>query len=492
MNRIVSVDFGEWLPDLPAFLNKGALEAKNCVPELKSYRQLNSLQSFSNALTGACLGSFWAQDSSNVIYNFAGDQTKLYELQNSITWTDVSGASAPYSAANWEFTKFGSDRVIAAAKAEALQKFDIGSDSVFADLAGSPPQAARIATIRDFVMLGDISSQGPNYVRWSGFNNSELWTPSIATQADFQELKGRGGRVQQIVPGNYAQIFCEQSIYRGDYVGPPLIFRFDEVERKRGTPAPRSVCWSGGNTWYYGWDGFYHFDGVKSTPISANKVARWFIDNADSAAFDSMNSVVDRLNRLVIWAFKSSSTSTYNNRLIIFNWAANRWAYAEVDTQLLAEFVAPGLSLDELDTPLSSGIDIDSINVDSTQFTGGGVNIMAFDTSNKAATFDGDALTAVLDTKEIAAPNDDDRLILTGVRPQVEANGTSTVTVSVGSRNKLGDTPSFGVGRTLNDINGEASFRMNSRYQRYRLSIAGGFDNAIGARARLSSAGGRR
>lgn len=492
MMALVSVDFGEWLPDLPAFKNPGALEAKNCIPEIKSYRQLNSLQAFSNALTGACLGSFWAQDSSNVVYNFAGDQTKLYELQNSVTWTDVSGSEAPYAATSWEFTKFGADRVIAAAIEEPLQKFDIGTDSVFADLAGSPPQAKRIATIRDFVMIGNISSQGPNYVRWSGFNNSELWTPSIATQADFQELKGRGGAVQQIVPGNYAQIFCEQSIFRADYVGPPLVFRLDEVERKRGTPAPRSVVWSGGHTWYYGWDGFYHFDGVKSTPISANKVARWFIQNTDSEVFEDMNAVVDRLNRLVIWAFKSSTSSTNNDRLLIFNWAANKWSYAEVETELLAEFVAPGLTLDELDTPLSNGIDIDSISVDSTQFTGGAVNIMAFDSANKSATFDGTALTAVIDTKEIAAPDDDHRVILNGVRPQVESDGNSTITVSVGTRNRLGDSPSFGVGRTLNGINGEASFRVNSRYQRYRLNIAGGFNNAIGARARVSMTGGRR
>jgi len=97
--KLVTVDFGEWLPDLPAFRNPGAIEAKNCIPEIKSYRQLNALSAFSDALTEACLGAFWAQDAANVVYNFAGDEKKLYELQNSVTWGDVSGSSAPYSAA---------------------------------------------------------------------------------------------------------------------------------------------------------------------------------------------------------------------------------------------------------------------------------------------------------------------------------------------------------------------------------------------------------
>ena len=487
------IPFGEWLPDLPEYANPGALIALNCIPQVQSYRALNDLSAFTNALGDICRGVFWAQDENNVIFNFAGDADTLYQLTGGDTWTDVSGPSAPYSADAWDWTLFG-NRVITANNADPLQYWDLGVSAAFADLPGSPPQAARIATVRDFIMVGDIATgpgAGPNFVQWSGFNNSEEWTPSIRTQSDFQELFGRGGRVQRIVPGEYAQIFMENSIFRADYVGPPVIFQIDEVERKRGTPAPFSVVWTGNLTYFYADDGFYVFDGRTSQPISHNRVSNWFKDNAAVDALDSMRGAIDRRNRLVIWAFRTSTSEPVNNRLIIYNWAADKWAYAEVTTQVIDEFVSPGFSLDALDGPLPLGIDLDSIPVDSDQFAGGGINIQAFDSSNQAATFDGMPLTATIDTKEISGP-DHSRMFTNAIRPLVEMTGGATITVQVGTRNRLNENTNFTLAKTLNQINGEASVRVNSRYQRYRLQIADGFIHGNGVKASQRLSGGRR
>ena len=72
------IPFGEWTPDLPEYMNAGALIARNVIPQLQSYRGLNSLSSFTDALAGVCLGVFWAQDENNVVFNFAGDALALY------------------------------------------------------------------------------------------------------------------------------------------------------------------------------------------------------------------------------------------------------------------------------------------------------------------------------------------------------------------------------------------------------------------------------
>ncbi len=484
------VPFGEWAPDLPEHMNPGALIAKNVIPQLQSYRGLNSLSSFTNALTGACLGAFWAQDENNVVFNFAGDVDALYQLQSGVSWTDVSRISGvDYSASSWEFTKFG-NRVIAASIEADLQFWDLGSSATFEPLPGTPPKGKHIATVRDFVMLGDVDGLGPNFVQWSGYNNSELWVSSLSTQSDFQELFGRGGKVQRIVPGEYATIFLEHSIFRADYAGPPIVFQFDEVERKRGTPAPYSVVWAGGITYYYGWDGFYAFDGVSSTPISANKVANWLAANVGTDTIESMQGAIDRLNRLVIWAFRTSSSLTFNNRLIIYNWAADKWSYAEVETEILDEFVSPGFSLDDLDGPLPAGIDTDSINIDSDQFAGGQISVQAFNTSHESATFDGTPLTATIDTKEISGP-EGKRMFTNSVRPMIEANPSSVITVEIGTRNRLQDNVSFSTAKALNGINGEASVRANSRYQRFRINIDGGFSHGSGVEARFRIGGSR-
>lgn len=487
MNFRKPIPFGEWLPDQPALMNPGALIAKNVIPQLKSYRSFNSLSSFSDALTGACLGHVWAKDDNGAVNNFAGDVAKLYRLTGGNTWTDVSGAT--YTADNWDFTKYG-DRIIAVNSADNPQKFDMTTDSAFADLTNAPP-AARVATVRDFVMLGDIPSLGPDYIQWSGYNNSEFWTSSIARQSDFQKLHGKGGRVQRIVPGEYAVILSEQSLNIATYVGPRPIFQIDEVENARGTPAPNSVVWTGQRVFYYGWDDFYMFDGQQSYNLGANKVARWFRQNAAQDAMSSMRGAIDRANRLIMWAFKSSASNTLNNRIIVYNWVNKRWAYAEIDTEILLEFVSPGYTLDDLDT-IFADIDGDSIPVDSDLYTGGSLNVGGFDSSHQAGTFDGAALTAVLETAEIAS-NDQSTVYVDAIRPLVETTSAPNITVSVGHRNLLSENTAYTTPpRSLNPYNGEANIRRESRYQRYRVTIDNTFSHATGVKVSVQETGGHR
>lgn len=500
MSRIrpETLHFKEWLPDQGNLDNPGCLIAENVIPQIRSFRYLPSLGSFTNALTSAALGYFWLQDSNSAVYNFVGDTDSLYQLSGGSTWSDVSGASAPYGVDSWEFTKFG-DRVIAAGYQTDLQYFDVGVSSAFADLPGSPPRGRRIATVRDFIVLGDTDinggggsdTTGPNFIQWSAFNNTELWTPSLATLADYQELHGRGGRVQRIVPGEYGVIFQEHSLQVMTQAPPPLVFQIDEVENARGTPAPGSVVWAGKHVFYYGWDSFYYFDGRTSKAISANRVSKWFRDNADASSLDTMTGVFDRRNRLVMWGFRSNAGGDINDRVLIYNWGADKWSYAIIDTELLAEYASSGLSLDDLDIPLPGGIDDDSIPVDSDQFKGGALNVLAFNSSHEAAGFTGTDLTARLVTKEVAA-SDGRNLFVNSVQPLVESdNPDMAITVQVGSRDNLGADVALSAARNLNTI-GEANVRNNSRYQRYQLNITGSFQHAIGVCTHMSVRRGRR
>ena len=506
-----TLELGEWAPDLPPLGNPGATVAKNVIPQLTSFRSLNSLSSFSSALGSACLGSLWFSSSSGSIFNFAGTETALYQLSGGTEWEDVSKAVVGYTGVtNWAMTHFG-DRVLAASRNQPIQYFDVGgSQTAFADLPGSPPQAARLAVVRDFIVLGDLSGTGvgPSTVQWSGFNSSELWTPSRATQADRQELFGRGGRVQAIVPGEYGVIFQEHSIIRMDYVGPPVVFQLDEVERGRGTPAPNSVVWTGDQVFYLGHDGFYRFNGVNSEPIGVNRVNAWFNREADAGGLETMRGVIDRQNRLVIWGFCTTASSAFNNRLIIYNWATDKWSYAEVDTEHLAEFVSGGFTLDELGGPaatggptpvttpptpgrgpLPRGIDMDSIPVESDEFRGGVLGLQAFDVEHKSASFSGPPLVAEIETKEIGAPTGQ-RLYTNAQRPLVDGLPTTRIEVTLGSRNTTTENVTFGAQYALNR-NGQTRIRNNARYQRYRLRIEGGFRHAQGIEINQRTSGNR-
>lgn len=486
----VVIPFGEWLPDLAEYGHPGALEARNVIPLLRTYGALPDLQPFTDALDNAALSMFWMRDSGNAVFNFAADTDKLYRLDVA-SWVDVSGTSSPYSATGWQFTKYGS-RAIAVAPGTDPQYYDVDTDSTFSDLPNAP-RAKAVATVRDFVMLGNLDLQGPNFVRWSGFNNSEEWTPSIRTQADFQELFGRGGAVQRIIGGEYALIFCENSVYRADYVGPRVIFQIDELENSRGTPAPNSVIRIGQLAYFFGWDGFYAHDGAQARSISNNRVSDWFLNNCPPEAYEFIEVAHDRRRRLVVWAFRTSASLAHNDRLLIYNWGADRWAYGAVNTQVIGEMATSGLTLDVLDDTLglidsaSSG----SVLVDSAAYDGGGLSMQGFSTLNEMGVFSGAPLAAILDTSEIDMQGR--RFTSTSVRPLIEGAGDTPggVTVQIGHRNRLLDTPSFDVPSLLNSFTGEADKKVNARYQRYRVHLSDGFTHAIGMQPTRVPVGGR-
>ena len=470
--------FGEWLPDQPALDNPGATIAKNVLPYVRTYGSFKSLQSFSDALHAACVGSITVKDSAGIIHVHAGSETKIEDLSATKTWSDISKSGGYVGASSWRWSRFG-DRLIAVAPGIAPQFYDLTTSSTYLDLPGTPPKAESIATIRNFLVLGNLNdgSARPNRLNWSGYNNTELWTPSIATQSDTRDLEGDGGDIQAIVPGQYGVVFQENSIWTMTYSGPPTIFRLNEVEEGRGTPAPDSVCWSGSTIYYLGQDGFYSFTGQGSRPIGAEKIDRWFFDTADENSVRFVRGVVDRRNRMVIWSFRSSSTITFNDHLLIYNWAADKWSYCQIDTEVISEYLTTDFTLDQLDTPLPNGIDIDSIPVDSEAFRGGRVSMAAFDTSHKMGTFDGASLSAELETKEIADPSGN-TLVLTGVRPLVDG-ANAVVTVQSGTRTNQNENFTYGLAQAQNTL-GKMSFRNKARYHRIRVNTSGEFNDAFG------------
>lgn len=499
------LEIGEWLPDLPPLRNPGALNAFNVIPEINSYRSLNSPQAFTNALDGPSLGSFWGPDGSGGVINFAGDATDLYILINGVTWTKVSrpaGYTMP-TGGYWQFAQFGS-RILASNNFDPIQYYDISEpvSATFADLSDvdeTPPRGQHIATVRDFVFIGNTldagsaaaGNFGENYVAWSGFNASELWTPNITTQSDTQPLLGRGGPIQAVVGGNYGLIFQQNSIWRADYVGPPIIFNLDEFQTGHGTIAPRSVVRDRDLTYYYSLDGFYRTNGRTIEAIGNNRVNRWFEQNASVEALTSMQGVVDRRRRLVVWGFRTTASAPFNDRIMIYNWAADRWAYGAITAQTIAQYSPQGLNLDQLDGPLPDGIDIDSINVDSDAFVRNIVSVAIFDANNEMAVLAGSALTAEVDTVERIAPGGQTEGTFS-VRPLLEPIGATTVRVAVlQKQNELSSrvTPTAFV--NLNSV-GEADFRETSRRKRFRIEIAGQFDSLTGIEYRTVTPTGRR
>lgn len=475
------IPFGEYAPDVADFGNQGATTAKNVIPYLNGYKKFPSTVAYSNALTAYCRGAASFLDNDGAVHSYAGDATKLYRLV-SATMTDSSRGSgyALSAEAYWEFTKWG-NKCIATNFDDEMQVITLGG-SAFADLGGTPPQARHINTIGSFVVVGNtydgVDGNVPYRVRWSGYEDETTWAVSAVTQADYQDLYGNGGWVQNVsnLQGR-GLIFQEKAIWVMTYVGSPIVFQFDLVSDRIGAFCPRGVTVSGNKAFFIAEDGFYGYSGGEPVPIGANKVSRTFINDLNGDYVHRVTSAQIPGHPVIIWSYPGASSADGTpDKCIMYNFVSNKWATAEFDNQLIYVAKSIGVTLDGLDALGYDDMDDSTMpSLDSREWMGGTENLAIFDTSNQQALFTGTAMASVIETGETQF-NEGGRAELSELTPLVDGGSH---TVQIGTRETQAGTVSWGSAVTETS-DGKCHVRSNSRYHRIRVNTTGDFNDAIG------------
>lgn len=484
----------DFAPDLPPNNQAGSSSnVVNLFPRTKeSWGPVGTLSRYSsNGLTSTCLGAVMAIDNGANNFLFAGDSGKLYELAvGSTAFSDVSkvGGYSINPGENWYFTQYG-QRVIAAAQGQNLQSFTLGSSTKFADLAAAAPQARYVTTIKDWVMVANTfdgtNGEQPQRVQWCAIDDPTTWPTAGSVQeaqllAGSQIIPGTQGWIKGIV-GNLGTadgaIFFERAVWRVVFQGSPTVFGFYPAEGVRGTPASNSIAQIGALVYYLGEDGFYVFDGSTSQPIGVDRVDKTFWANVNINYLYNVIAAVDPINRLVMWLYPSNSAPGGTpDSLLVYNWALNKWGFAQLNAEFIFRAISQGYSLDSLD---STGYTLDTLpfSLDSRVWTGGQVLMGAFDTTHKLNYFTGAPANATADTVELEPYGSaGKRAFVTSARPMVDGGSP---TIQIGTRQRLIDSPMFTAASSIND-NGECPLRADGRYLRARIQTSGSFTNLQG------------
>jgi hypothetical protein len=474
MMRSTVIPVAEWLPDAPY---AGGLTASNVIPWKNSYKSFGTLTALTTALTDRCQGGYFSRDSSANVYNYAGDEHKLYALDSAGTYNDVSRvAGGAYSTAIddwWEFTTWG-QTVIATNFADVPQVITMGAAN-FAALAGSPPKARHLAIIKDFLVMGNVTYGGtayPNQVYWSALNNPLDWTIASATQCDIQTIEGDGGWVQKIVGGEYGLVFLERQVWRMTYIGSPVIFQFDLIEKGRGAFCPQGVVGWGNMTFFIAEDGFFCIEGGGAAqPIGDGKVDNYFLSTMKSTYNYRVSAGIDPVHKIVYWAWPTAgSTTGLCNSILAYNWTQKRWSSITVDTECFARYASVGYTLDSLDT-FSTNLDTLPASLDSRTWTAGTQSLSCFDSSHKLGGFTGTAMSATVDTQEKQLiPGM--RAFVSEARPLVDGNAAS---VAMKTRERLADSITTATAVAQN-ATGNCPQRSSGFYHSARITTAGAFD----------------
>ena len=491
------IEFGDLRADLPSYENSGALVVDNVLPLAKGYKSLAGFQALSGTgLSNPAVGLFTSFSATGST-NYAGDATKLYQMDSSLVFQDKSKSGGYNNSTTenardfWAFTQFGSN-IIATNFADNIQKFEEGVDSAFSDLIAL--KAKFIAVIRDFVVVGHTNESSVEYnqrVKWSGINDSSTWTPSQATQSGFQDIVGSHGNIQAIVGGESAGvIFMEKAIYRMSYVGVPLVFQFDKIADNIGAFAPKSVASYGNMVFFLAQDGFYKLTGGQQlTPIGNGKIDNFFFDDL-SSNLDGITSAIDPNNSIVVWSYRGSgATGTTNNKLLIYNYAVDKWSTGSGQD---LEFIASA-SQEAFTTLESLDVlgDLDNLpkSLDSYFYKEGIVGLAGFNSANKFGKFIANSLSATVDTTEFEGAKGK-RSTLIECRPIVDGTSNTSVTVTPITRQSQLDTTTTGTAVDTNDT-GTCPLRSTSRYHRIRVSVTGNFNTLSGVDIQARPEGGR-
>ena len=478
------MQFGQFLPDQSEFNNAGVTVANNVIPAAVGYESMQDLSPISGAADENIVGMIAAADDDGNTALYAADRTKIYQYNTTTSALDNVSKAGNYSTGaddRWRFVQFGED-VIGTNFANPIQYIAAYTGSNFADLSADAPKAKYIAVVRDFVMTGytnDVTDGNKPYrVRWSGIGDHTSWAISAATQADFQDIADLGD-VTGLVGGEYATILLEKGIVRASYIGSPLIFQFDKLETVRGCKVPGSVCNVGHNVFFYSDDGFYMFDGEKSIPIGSEKINRFFLEDWDGAYAKNMSASADPLRQIIVWPYASrQAINGKPDKLLIYNYALEKWSTASVAVDLVAPIYTAGYTLEGLDAAFGS-LDVLPASLDGAIYRGGEF-LFAASKDKKIQTFTGNTLPATIDTAEFEGQKGFFSLVR-NIVPYVTLrdSGNGTVTAQVFSRNRQVDTYTSGNTNSLNSEN-LIPARSNGRYHKVRLNISGEWKKAQG------------
>lgn len=449
------IPFEAWRPDLSCISN-ALRTAKNVYANGDTYIPVPAAEKQGSVIPGVSLdaSSFELDDGTKLM--IAGSTTDLHKADTDGTWTDIGGTYTVAETEGWAFAQFG-DFIVATGKS-TTQLYEAGS---FGNLTGAP-NAGCCGVVKDFMVLGDIAS-GRNKLHWSAINDVKGWTVGT-NQSDTQEFPD-GGKVQAIVSGEIGYIIQERAIRAMTYEGPPYIFRFDKVSEKRGALTRHSVAQRGNTTFLLSSDGFFAMQNGQLIPIGDGHVDEYFRNTERQEFRHKIRSAIIPMRQIVVWAYTTNnSTDGKPDRLLVYNYARNRWTIIEEGLQSVFPYTKTPLHLDNMNT-VYPDLDAMTISLDSALFKGSGEELGGITNDGYLCTFSGAAMEALFET-QIFRIGEQGSLV-SRVRPVCDASNAEVAVRGGKGIYEMGTYSAYGT----RNRDGRVSKRSRGEFQQVKLKI---------------------
>jgi len=329
-------------PDLDIATPGILVDCGNIVPTEEGLRPERGLITLNiPALPADCTGAATVMLRNNGRRFFAGTAATLYELVGD-AWVDVS---AGLGASNWDFAQFGDATIAAGSNSALLVATESGS---FAQITDAP-EARHVISVAGFILaFATIHvSNGENPDMWwsSGLYDHTQWTPSQATQAANGRFLDSPGEIRGAAPlGETAVVYKQESMYLGRYIGPPIVWTWEQISDSVGVAGQGSIVNTGIAHLFVGAGDIWYFDGTRPRSIGA-PVRRWLVENSAPEHRHLIKSYYDRANDLVTWYFPQVG-STKPDVGLVYHMPSGKWGLVNRTIDATVEFFSPGITYD--------------------------------------------------------------------------------------------------------------------------------------------------
>jgi hypothetical protein len=425
-----------------------------------------------DVLVDDCRGAAVLQNTSGTRRTIAGTQSKLYEL-NSTTWDDVSTGTYTGSSENrWSFAQFG-NAAIASNDIVALQASTAGT---FATIAGAPI-ARMIVAAPNFVLAFDTNeaTYGDQPDRWwcSAFQDHTSWTATVTTQATTGRLIGSGGAITAAAKfGQQVVAYKATDIFLGSYVGPPIVWQWDQVPGDVGCVGPEAVCDIGGAHVFVGEDNIWLFDGTRPVPIAQGYVRQWFFnDSSPTYRYRTIVSYDKQNGRVWFFYCNTSNTTGTPDSAIVWHRFSKRWGRSNRTVEAVFQYVTPGLTWDTLSALGLSWDALPDVPWDSQSWQAAGRALAFFDSTHDLNTLTGVGSDSSLTTGDYG--DDYGALSIRGTRLRFLTEPTSATVVGY-TKDGAGATLTVAGSGTMADS--KFDMRQTGRFHRFAFSLVGNME----------------
>ena len=168
----------------------------------------------------------------------------------------------------------------------------------------------------------------PMLVRWSDQDNPFQWEPAITNQSGEFRLTDGSFIVTAANARQEILIWTESALYSMQYIGAPLVYRFEIMIDNISIMSPNAVTTANNVTYWMGRNKFYTYNGrVDTLPCDVRQYV--FEDLNKDQAYQIFGGTNEAYNE--VWWFYCSGTSTVIDRYVVFNYLGGVWYYGQLN-----------------------------------------------------------------------------------------------------------------------------------------------------------------